>query len=91
MKFVDQFDEILKQSFAEVFVYDERGDGHFLQMIAVDEVFEGKGLVDRSRLIFDTLGDMKQKIHAYSVKGFTPSEWKEKKEEFELIEYKHIQ
>jgi acid stress-induced BolA-like protein IbaG/YrbA len=90
MKLTDTFSGCLKQHFSEIYVYDRKGDGHFVQMIAIDTAFEEKSLVERSRMIFIALGDMKKKVHAYSVRGFTPGEWREKKDSFSLMEYTHI-
>lgn len=88
--FTQQFQQHLEQHFEHVMVMDQRGDGHFLQMVIIDPCFADKSLVERSRIIFTALGDLKQHVHAYSVKGFTPEEWEEKKEDFQPIEYKHL-
>lgn len=81
----------MKNAFAEVMVIDQRGDGHHLEMIVIDPVFEEKNRLARSRHIFSELGEYVNSIHALTVKGFTPEEWKKGKDEFEPTEYVHIQ
>ena len=52
-------------------------DGGFhLEAIIVSKDFEDKGLIDRHRLVYDSVGDlMKHEIHALSMKTLTPDEW----------------
>ena len=51
------------------------GGGHF-NMIVVSDKFEGVNLLNRNRLVFDTLGElMKNDIHALAIKAKTPEEW----------------
>jgi len=51
------------------------GGGHF-QLTVVSKCFEGVNLINRNRLVFDTLGTLMQSdIHALSVKAKTPEEW----------------
>ncbi|MBI1824122.1 MAG: BolA family transcriptional regulator [Nitrospirae bacterium] len=51
------------------------GGGHF-QMIIVSPQFEGVNLMNRNRLVFETLQElMKSEIHALSIKAKTPDEW----------------
>lgn len=51
------------------------GGGHF-QMIVVSNQFEGVNLINRNRLVFDTLKEMMQnEIHALSIRAKTPEEW----------------
>lgn len=48
--------------------------GHY-QLHIVADAFNGKGLLQRHRLVYDALGDlMKGEIHALSIKAKTPSE-----------------
>ena len=50
------------------------GGGHFTVTI-VAEAFTNKSLIQRHRLIYETLGDaMESEIHALSIKARTPSE-----------------
>ncbi len=51
------------------------GGGHFYATI-VSDVFEGKTLVQRHQLVYQTLGEiMRTDIHALSIKAFTPIEF----------------
>jgi BolA protein len=53
------------------------GGGHFRAVI-VSAAFEGENRVARQRRVFGLLVDeMKQEIHALSMKTFTPYEWRE--------------
>ncbi|MEM4658643.1 MAG: BolA/IbaG family iron-sulfur metabolism protein [Candidatus Methanosuratincola sp.] len=53
------------------------GDGHHFEAIVVSSEFEGKGLLERHRLVFDALREqMREKIHALSLKTYTPEEKK---------------
>lgn len=50
------------------------GGGHYRLRI-VSRIFSGKSTVVRHRLIYDALGElMRHKIHALSIKSFTPEE-----------------
>jgi BolA protein len=52
------------------------GGGHF-QMFIVSPQFEGVNLINRNRLVFETLQAlMHSDIHALSIKAKTPEEWK---------------
>ena len=52
-------------------------DGGFhLEAIIVSKDFEDKGLIDRHRLVYESVGDLMQhEIHALSMKTLTPDEW----------------
>lgn len=53
------------------------GGGHFVVKI-VSAAFEGKGLLQRHRLVYDALGDaMRKEIHALSIQAYTPQEQSE--------------
>lgn len=52
------------------------GDGVHFELTAVSNIFDGKNLIARHRIIYEALGDkMKQEIHALSMKLYTPQEW----------------
>ncbi len=52
------------------------GGGHFFATI-VSEAFEGKSLVLRHKMVYEALGElMETDIHAFSMKVFSPSEFK---------------
>lgn len=55
----------------------ESGGGHFYATI-VAEAFRGRNLVQRHQLVYKALGDLMQtEIHAFSMKVFTPDEYKQ--------------
>ncbi len=89
MKLVEALKRDLLQHFDEVLVFDERGDGHFIELICISAQFEAKNLVERSRIIFRCLTDYSNKVHAWSVKGFTAEEWKIESANFTPQKYKH--
>ena len=50
--------------------------GFHLEAIIVSKDFEDKGVIDRHRLVYESVGDlMKHEIHALSMKTLTPDEW----------------
>jgi len=50
------------------------GGGHFTLTI-VSNVFDGKGLLQRHRMVYDALGSaMQTDIHALTIKALTPEE-----------------
>ncbi len=56
---------------------DLTGGGDHWQLIVVSPAFEGKGLIDQHRMVNQALkepmGD--QRIHALSLKTFSPAQW----------------
>ena len=53
--------------------------GFHLEAVIVSKEFEGKNLIERHRLVYDSVGDlMKHEIHALSMKTLTPEEWEKK-------------
>lgn len=49
-----------------------KGGGHFIVQI-VSKAFEGKGPVQRHRMVFDAMGDlMHSEVHALSIQADTP-------------------
>jgi acid stress-induced BolA-like protein IbaG/YrbA len=63
---------------ATVRVVDEIGDGNHFQAVVVSPAFAGKRLVERHQLVYGSLqGAMANRIHALSIKTFTPDEWRE--------------
>jgi acid stress-induced BolA-like protein IbaG/YrbA len=52
------------------------GDGTHFEALIVSTEFEGKSLIERHKLIYGVLGDaMKERIHALSLKTYTPEQW----------------
>ncbi len=89
MKLCDKIKKALEAHYKTVLVHDERGDGHFVQVVCVDDVFSGQSLVARSRAINKIVLPWQEIVHAWSVKGFTLEEWETKKEAFEYQQYQH--
>lgn len=51
------------------------GDGRHFDAVIVSKAFEGKGLLQQQRLVFQVLGDRMEIIHALSMQTFTPEQW----------------
>jgi acid stress-induced BolA-like protein IbaG/YrbA len=52
------------------------GDGRHFDAVIVSKAFEGKGVLQQQRLVFQVLGDKMEEIHALSMKTFTPEQWR---------------
>lgn len=89
MKLCNQIQKSLSAIFSETFVHDQRGDGHFVQVICIDDKFAGQCEVTRSRTLYKAVEPWQTKVHAWSVKGFTKLEWAEKKDAFAYQQYQH--
>ena len=51
------------------------GGGHY-RVVVVAAVFEGRGRIERHRLVYDLLSDlMPGAIHALALRALSPSEW----------------
>ncbi|KRT65352.1 MAG: BolA family protein [Candidatus Dadabacteria bacterium CSP1-2] len=58
-------------------IVNVEGDGTHFEAIVVSSEFEGKGLVDQHQMVYKVLGEaMKDRIHALSLKTYTPQQWK---------------
>ncbi len=54
------------------------GDGTHFQAIVVTSEFEGKGLLEQHQIVYKAIGEaMKDRIHALSLKTYTPEQWKQ--------------
>ncbi len=52
------------------------GDGTHFEAVIVSDTFIGKTLLERHKLVYGVLGEaMKERIHALSLKTFTPEQW----------------
>ena len=61
---------------AVVQVVDQVGDGNHFQAVVITPAFTGKSLVERHQLVYGSLkGAMADRIHALSIKAYTPDEW----------------
>jgi acid stress-induced BolA-like protein IbaG/YrbA len=55
---------------------DVDGDGTHFEAVIVSSVFSGKSLLERHQLVYKVLGEaMKERIHALSLKTYTPEQW----------------
>jgi len=53
-----------------------QGDGTHFEAIVISGAFQGKGLLEKHRLVYSTLGgQMGGAIHALSIRAYTPEEW----------------
>ncbi|XP_062500337.1 bolA-like protein 2 [Corticium candelabrum] len=55
------------------------GCGSSFEVLVVSSQFEGKPLLQRHRLVNRCLANELEKIHAFSQKTVTPTEWDQKK------------
>jgi len=51
------------------------GDGRHFEAVIVSKAFEGKGLLQQHKLVYQVLGDKMDQIHALSMKTMTPQQW----------------
>jgi acid stress-induced BolA-like protein IbaG/YrbA len=56
---------------------DVSGDGSHFQVIAVGEIFDGMSRVKKQQAVYAPLMEYiaDNRIHALSIKAFTPQEW----------------
>jgi acid stress-induced BolA-like protein IbaG/YrbA len=55
---------------------DVDGDGTHFEAVIVSSAFNGKTLLERHQLVYNVLGEaMKERIHALSLKTYTPEQW----------------
>jgi BolA family transcriptional regulator, general stress-responsive regulator len=52
-----------------------KGSESHWNLIVVSDVFSGKPLVQRHRVVYDALGELMKQIHALTMKTLTPDEW----------------
>jgi len=74
----DEIETLIRSGLPEanVRVVDQVGDGNHFQAIIVTTAFAGKTLVERHQLVYGSLGGaMADRIHALSIKAYTPDEW----------------
>ena len=80
---VDRVREALTAAFedARVDVRDMTGTGDHVEARVVSSAFEGKGRLDRHRMVYAALGDaFDGPVHALTFKALTPAEAGDKKE-----------
>jgi acid stress-induced BolA-like protein IbaG/YrbA len=55
---------------------DVEGDGTHFEAVIVSSGFNGKTLLERHQEVYKILGEaMKERIHALSLKTYTPEQW----------------
>lgn len=70
--FAPQSLEIIDESHKHAGHASAKGGGHFIVKI-VSNAFEGKSLVQRHRMVYDTLDDLlHSEVHALSIQADTP-------------------
>jgi stress-induced morphogen len=75
--------EEIKQTLAKAFpvtlveTQDLTGGGDHWQVTVVSPAFEGKGLIEQHRMVNEALKEpmADQRIHALSLKTFSPAQW----------------
>lgn len=70
-------------SLKEIYV---TGDSNHINIIAVGEIFTGMSEVKRQQSIYTPLISdiIEKKIHAVSIRSYTPKEWNKKKHTYNL-------
>ncbi|NIR58423.1 MAG: BolA family transcriptional regulator [Gammaproteobacteria bacterium] len=52
------------------------GDGRHFEAVVITDAFDGRGTLQRHRMVYAALGDrMGGDIHALSLRTYTPDEW----------------
>ena len=55
----------------------EGSESHF-KVILVSKAFDGKNLVSRHRMVYQTLADeLESRVHALALHTYTPADWRE--------------
>lgn len=70
---------------ALAYLFDPRDDQTHLEAIVIAEEFTEKTSLERHRLVMNALtASFSSGLHALALKTFTPKEWDEKKEQFNI-------
>ena len=70
-----EIQEMIEASLSSLSVHVD-GDGTHFEAVIVSDDFEGKSLLERHQMVYKALGDaMKERIHALSLKTYTPEQW----------------
>ena len=68
-----------------VFVLDPMNDGQHLQALVISPVFEGMMLIKQHQMVMKPLKEaLATSVHAMGLKTFTPSQWDNVKDQFQL-------
>ncbi|MBI3602206.1 MAG: BolA family transcriptional regulator [Candidatus Omnitrophica bacterium] len=72
-RFQPQFLQVIDQSPQHAGHVGAQQGGHFTVQI-VSKVFEGKTLLDRHRMVYEALKELRSHIHALAIRAKTPPE-----------------
>lgn len=68
-----------------VYILDPMNDGQHLQAIVISSTFEGMMLVKQQQMVMKALKEvLAGAVHAMGLKTFTPKQWDEVKDKFQL-------
>ncbi|KAK6589261.1 hypothetical protein RS030_213312 [Cryptosporidium xiaoi] len=68
----------LDPTFLEVIDVSNCNCGYMFNATIVSESFSGKKLLERQRLVNESIGDVYEKIHSLRMKCYTPDEYNQK-------------
>jgi len=53
------------------------GDGSHFQAVVVADIFEGKSLLAKQKMVYATVNEhiISGELHAFTIKAHTPAEW----------------
>ncbi|KAH8739935.1 hypothetical protein FG386_001752 [Cryptosporidium ryanae] len=74
----DRIKTSLNPSFLEVIDVSNCNCGYMFKATIVSESFLGKKLLERQRLVNESIGDVYEKIHSLTMKCYTPDEYDQK-------------
>lgn len=74
---IEKLERELQTTHLEV-VDESDGCGAKFNVVIVSPLFQGKPLLQRHRLVNDTLATELKTIHAFSMKTLTPEQWEKK-------------
>ena len=67
-------EDFIREGLACEFIHVE-GDGRHFDAVIVSPDFEGKGMLQQHKLVYQVLGERMERIHALSMKTMTPAQW----------------
>tara|TARA_B110000196_G_C20898167_1_gene544658 strand:- start:347 stop:592 length:246 start_codon:yes stop_codon:yes gene_type:complete len=64
---------------SQVQVVDTKGTGDHFSVVVISDKFEGKSLVKRHQMVYNTVSDVLTKeLHALQLKTYSSKEWSQK-------------
>ena len=70
----DNVSDFIKQGLDCEYIHVD-GDGRHFEAVIVCREFAGKSMLQQHQLVYRTLGERMEKIHALSMKTYTPEQW----------------